>query len=366
MSRTLVDSLRARLTPRGRGLLDAEITQPTRPGTWMSIALSCMNAGMDEADFELLGYASVAITTTSRDPGKLLSGAWSAAEVRWKPPEGGSDLARQQLATVDARIRSRPWTGRTGTRDRAVALAVVAYGCDVVGSTQFAVSVRSLELLAGYRYPAISKALIDLRRLGLLKRIGPTSNPRHASEYRVNVGWEEAKSRVERTLHPTATECSVSGTPVFVHPAFLRGALGPSTGRVYYGMTDGTKATEIAAAVGVTPGSAVYNLRKLVDAGLVTRTGHKYARTAVPGLDAIAEQAGTADWIDRTRDRHQREREKQAEKLAEYREHNRTEEAWEAERRASAVDPFSDDDQPYTAGPMPKMSGIPDPFLDAA
>ncbi len=311
----IVTALRSRLSEQGRDLLDAKTAKANTWSTFSAIAMYALAAGFNETEFELLCRDSVAITMTSRDADELLSKVYSSAESHYKPT-GDISTVRRQLAELHERIEARPWVGRNGSTDRAVALALVSRAHEI-GAYTPGISVRTLAERAGMNHPAVRKSLRRLMRLGLMTRLRGR-RAAEAARYRIDLSWGECVNDPIR-LYRENLIGSLSHS-AYHHPAFLRGAIGATAGRVFFGMVDGSTPSEISDQVGISPDSAKYNLRKLLTYNLVVKDSGRY--TVRPGiteddLDAIAEERGTSDWSERIKRRHAAERQAMVVSLAE-------------------------------------------------
>lgn len=367
-------ALRARLSERGRDLLDGKVSNRSTLSTWNAIAREVYAAGLDFDDYNALGSNCDAYVG-SREMYKLMLDTWTFVEDNWREPLGSQADVRHRLAELSRyAAEGRRWPGRTGTTDRAVALAVLGRFHEV-GAYTLGIDCRTVAERSGLGigHGTANRSMWRLAKLGLLRPVG-RDGWEAARRWKVNLAWE-AQNWDSRSYPGIGSTVPVS--TVHEHPAFTRGALGATAGRVWVALPDDTTLTvaEAATAAGVSGGSARYNLRKLVDAGLAEqrdplpgKRGMRFSVVPVDHgyLDVLAKEHGTEDVFERQAERHARERAEYVLRRAERIADREREQQRERDSRASAVDPFSDDSEPYTAGPMPTTGGPPDPFLDAA
>lgn len=324
-----VQRLRAKLTAKGRDLLDAEDSYGDTWQTWSAIVMHCRNAGFDEADFQQVALASDAIDHTSRNPEKLIANAWHYSEPEsgtgrnagWKAPIGGRASVRQRLAELSRRIEAARWSGRSGSTDYKVALAMVNHGHEN-GAWTFAVTTRTIAERAGVRHETVSRSWKRLTKLGLIIPYNDDPYPTDGTSWKLNLHWEGIYNNTRTNTISTAGECTVAVSSLFVHPVFLAKALGPTAGRVWGNLPDedSVTAAEASKAAGISTASARNNLRRLAGAGLVEELEPEINGRGKPAarfrlvpvdsayLDALAREYGSDDWFDRQRERHDRER----------------------------------------------------------
>ena len=175
-------------------------------GTWIGkellpIASRIRNAGGSEDDYHrwvLASHLWQSYTGSTGDKVKKqdasLDSAWAKAE------ESGPFELEESLTALMERIAAhKGWTGRTGSRDRAVALALVGF---CISHNCFTRTISSYELAkwtAGISQKSVSRALTALTDHRLIREVQRTdrrTSPRSTKRYRVNLQWA-ASSRLQ-------------------------------------------------------------------------------------------------------------------------------------------------------------------------
>lgn len=318
--------LRAELPKQAREYLDANKRHDS--GSWatlVSIAMYCVTARFMYDEFRYLVLESdFAGTTSLLAPGKRekqCQAAWGFAEDNWEPPED-RDGIRRKLTELSIRLAQAPWKGRSGISDRMVADAVLAV-CHERGTYSPVLSCRFLAERTSLGAMTVSRSLKRLAKLGLIRYIGRTDQ--WNSRYRVVLRWRppaKGHTGTSSLLRSTCTTTSLQSTDgtcadqVFsstapLHDAFVNRALGPTAGRIWFGMTEPLTAREAAAQFGVAEKTVRRNLELLVSVGLVSKSEGRpavYKATEVPGerLDEIAAEYGAAGWLANQRETHSR------------------------------------------------------------
>jgi len=227
-----------------------------------------------------------------------LDSAWSKA-ARSKP----FDL-EESLSDLRGRIAAHTgWTGRTGSRDRAVALALVTFCIEHNCFTRTISSYELAKWTAGISQQSVSRALTALADRGLIRELERTDRRTtawSAKRYRVNLQWAAAG----RQAGVSNTELRSTGKASLTHeltpPSDLwsRRGLGPGAQRVYETLSDEpVTARSIADRTGMkTPGVKRY-------LGILSEHGLAGYKTGAPGeatlhfrvdtpLDAVADSMG--------------------------------------------------------------------------
>lgn len=313
------------LPARALALLDTTDGGYTEWSTVTSVALYAINAGYTESEFVRLvsesPFAYYLATTDGRDRSRRLEGrirkAWEWAEEVWNPELGSVEDVRDKLEALSRRLAARKWSGATGSTDRAVALALVAWAHEV-GVWTLDASSRQVSLRAGVARTTAERSLTRLQDLGVLVRdAGRGRVNNHAQRWVIQLGWGD---RDITSPHDSSTggigSCGL--TVSLSHPAFLRSALGQTAERVWLDLIDhpASTAAEVAKRLGVTTKTARRTLDKLTDHKLAlvsgtratTRPANTYQANPAGSLGAVADEYGTTDWWDRTAERYDRER----------------------------------------------------------
>lgn len=293
----------------------------------LTVAMSAMNVGWTEQQFTEAVMASdlsaEIATENGRDRSDRLSArlrkAWRRAEDAWNPPISDRNDVRERLQQMAQRLEARKWTGRTASKDRAVALALVNWGLEI-GAWTIDAGKRDLGLRAGVGKDTASRALQRLADQGIVTKDDPSAQSTHAQRWVLNMDWgtsdqtepHDPAYRGERFMWLTTTTS---------HPAFLSGALGQTAERIwrYLGeQAHQATATEISDDTGIGVQTVRRTLTKLVANGVAEVTGTRQSKgrpspvyalsEASPSLDSIAEAYGTLDWHERTAKRAEQER----------------------------------------------------------
>jgi hypothetical protein len=123
---------------------------------------------------------------SATDQGRSLEGAWqkSAASDPFDAEVSLSDLAQ--------RIASSYWVGRSGSRNRAVALAFVGFCRERNCFTRTISSYELSKYTAGMSPSTVRNAMVDLVELGLLRRTERTdtrTSSRSTGRFEINLRW---------------------------------------------------------------------------------------------------------------------------------------------------------------------------------
>ncbi|SOJ53584.1 hypothetical protein MSIMFB_01084 [Mycobacterium simulans] len=347
------------LPNRAHALLNGDDGLYSEWATASAIAMYALNAGYTEDDFvQLVSASDFAHYFATEDDGRdrsdrlasRLSKVWARAEDGWEPPIRDRNDVRQQLESLSQRIAEHRWHGRTASKDRAVAVALVQWAHEI-GVWTLDAGTRELGMRAGVVHGTAKRALERLAGLGLISRDQDTPRQdNHAQRWVLNLGWGIRDNfDPYEPLPPEKRSC---GLNMFLnHPVFLGSALGQTAERVWLDLADNGESTarEIADRIGGDPKTIRRALdTKLVASGLVvseTRQGGRgrpaklYQLDPSAGrerMDQIAESFGVLDWYDRTAERYERER-------SGYREAQRQRAERDAARFAATSRPAPDD-----------------------
>lgn len=297
--------LRERLPEKAIALLDCRDEKHSEWATATAIAMHCLNAGFTEDEFyELVSGSEFSYRFASengRDRSNRLENrlrkAWRKAEEGWNPPLESGKL-REALAAVAAYAEVYEWNKRSRNTDLAVARAVVNY-CHENNLSRPNLAVRSVAKWASVSPATAERALKRLVKAGMLSR-DPDPNKKYgdAERYRVNLDWGNNETY---SLSPHKG-IYVSRLP-FEHPVFLRGAVGPTAGRIWSWMPADRPITvrEAVEALEIHKNTAKNNLETLVTFGLADRFDGRPVRYQFRGdvdLNQLATELGVYDTLE--------------------------------------------------------------------
>ena len=253
------------------------------------------------------------------DQGRHLESAWRKSADS-KPFE-----LDDALADLEDRVRSARWTGRAGSRNRAVALAFIGFCRD---RNCFTRSISSYELAkhtAGMSQKPVHNALRALVELGLLARIERSdrrSSSRSANRYQINLYWKPPLGMRPRVVDCGPTPVDHSGDPLPDPVSDLRSTckyslsslrdpnrdlwsskgLGQTPGRVYDALADEPATVrELSDRAGLGVEATRRAARKLADHCLAgERPGKpvRYFKVETP-LHAVEHAIGCAGYVER-------------------------------------------------------------------
>jgi hypothetical protein len=318
--------------PRTLELLGSE----HQNGTWVGrellpIANRIRNQGGTEDDYVTWVKASYLWTSyvgstsdSAASQRKHLARAWDKSE-RSKP----WDL-EDALTDLAGRIATARWTGRSGSRNRAVALAFVRF---CIEHNCFTRTISSYELskhTAGMSPMTVGRGLLDLVRLGLLTKVERSDRrvtARSTGRYQVNLYWKPTSGVSPPRAAPKppkglfATDAMSTGKHSLpqlrtnFEDLWSHRGLGETARRVYEVVSDEPATVrEISDRSGLSRHAARRALAKLTDnclAGLKPERPARYFKVETP-LDAVADMLGStgyvAHMIDRTTKRQEANR----------------------------------------------------------
>ena len=188
---------RERLPDAATAILDGRDGRYSEWATARALAMYALGAGLTEDDFVDVvtgtDFAAVFATENGRNrPERLvtrLRKAYAGAEDHYEEPLGDRESVRERLAELSGRIDAYPWSGRTRSVDKAVALSVVAYGHER-GAWTFNVGVREVAERACVGKSSAGRALVRLVAKGLLRRGESSDRPDDAQAWELNLAWE--------------------------------------------------------------------------------------------------------------------------------------------------------------------------------
>jgi hypothetical protein len=238
---------------------------------------------------------------------KHLLSAWDKSE-RSKP----FDL-EDSLSELADRIAAGFWTGRSGSRNREVALAFVRFCWEHNCYTRTISCYELSKHTAGLSPNVVHKALRDLVKLGLLSKIERTdrrASGRSTSRYQANLHWKPER------FHRAPSNPSGNHVPEIRNTA--KGSLSPlrnsdgddlwssrglglTAGRVYAALADEPATVrEISERAGVSDGQARRAVAKLADhalAGTLPGRPARYFKVETP-LSAVTDMLGCSGYVE--------------------------------------------------------------------
>jgi hypothetical protein len=314
--------LRQRLSANTRKYLDLELTKPS--GTHAAVATvatGCMLAGLTQAEFQRVISVSplgdeIHSSRRIKTPGqfdKFVLSAWRFSEDNYRADYFDDSLSiQQQLEMLLHRIQTGTWTGRTASTDRAVAAALVTMALDA-GGRAYSVhaSTRQLSVESGIGTTTVSRALHRLRAGGPIKSV-QLRGKGNSRVWTLDLSWGTTATSGTDVLRIKNSSVPVRAT---THEAFIgSGSLGQPSARIWDWLSARLQATrpEIVAGTGLGDATVRKHTARMVELGMLHRDGTRNARYSIvdtANLDAVAEQLGSAGWRERTKARHDQERE---------------------------------------------------------
>jgi hypothetical protein len=251
---------------------------------------------------------------SARDHRRHLNSAWDKAE-RSRP----FDL-EDCLADLADRIAMSRWVGRSGSRNRMVAMAFVGFCIEHNCYTRTISCYELSKYTPGLSPNVVNKALRDLIGLGLLMRVerrDRRTSSRSTSRYQVNLYWrpetpkglQRSTSSAPRTpsgysVPEIRNTCKSSLSPLRDEDGYdvwsSRG-LGLTAGRVYAVLADEPATVrEISERAGVSDGQARRAVAKLADhalAGTLPGRPARYFKVETP-LPAVEDLIGCSGYVE--------------------------------------------------------------------
>lgn len=297
------------------GLLQAE----HHNGVWVGrellpIANRIRNLGGSEDDYRRWVLASSlwlsytgSTGDSATDQRKHLGGAWDKSEEQ-KP----FDL-EEALSDLGDRIATGRWTGRSGSRNRAVALAFVEFCWERNCFTRTISSYELAKHTAGMSPKTVQRGLADLVEMKLLTKVDRTdrrTNKRSTTRYQINLYWKPERLRgAPGSAHANHTsdsrstsKYSLSHVRDSTRDIWSSKGLGQTAGRVYAVLADEpATVTELTALAGLSDSSTRHALAKLADhclAGIKPERPMRYFKVETP-LDLIEDSIGCTGYVER-------------------------------------------------------------------
>ncbi|WP_457145140.1 hypothetical protein [Mycobacterium sp. URHB0021] len=285
-------------------------------GVWVGkellpIANRIRNAGGSEDDFmhwvkvsNLWCSYTGSTSDSASDQRRHLASAWDKSE-RSKP----FDL-EDALTNLEDRISRGYWTGRSGSRNRAVALAFVGFCRDHNCFTRTMSRYELSKHTAGMSPNTVGKgldALVEMKLLSLEDRTDKRTSSRSTTRYQINFYWKPerlggADPEITNSVNDSRSTSKYSLTPLRSNRDLwsYRG-LGETAGRVYQALADEPATVrELSAKAGLSEQSARRAAEKLADhclAGLMPGRPVRYFKVETP-LGVIEDSLGCTGYVE--------------------------------------------------------------------
>lgn len=320
-------------------------------GTWVGrellpIANRIRNAGGDEGEYyrrvtgsTLWGSYTCSTSDSVTKQEASLENAW------WKSEESKPFELDDVLADLTELVAEGNWPGRAGNRNRAVALAFVGYCRDRNCYTRTISSYELAKQVPGTSPRTAARALADLVKIGLLKKIDRTdrrSSRRSTTRYQINLYWtptpalgvprsckangvSDSRSTSKYSLrHLCHIDGEIRGLDLTHHDTWTHQGLGQSAQRVWAALPDhpgsdamalddpasiyddasitcvGKSPAELVSEIGLSRRTVDTALKRLFDNCMAVELPgkpHRWLRAAYPPVDALAEASGYAGTI---------------------------------------------------------------------
>lgn len=307
---------------------------PDPAGVLMSVVLSMRQRGWGEGRIEraLLRphhRAGFLIRRARKQHGKAAARAEvvrlvakADAYIVARPAVTDRHDAVASLARIRAAADDSPWSGRTGTTDRAVLEALVRLA-ERGGGPLFRASERQVAELANVNRRTAAASLIRLVDRGWLTRQVPGTGERGTS-------WRLSEpTNATAPVPPPGKGVTTGALPfatIVEHDACSTGCLGASGARVLalvLNSEDALTAVEMADVLGLSAQAVRHRLRQIASAGLAlvaddrTWTPRVRDETAVlRALDLLASWRGKTGTQEARRERHELDRQAYADSRA--------------------------------------------------
>jgi DNA-binding transcriptional ArsR family regulator len=279
-------------------------------GTWVGrellpIANRIRNQGGSEDDYRRWVLSSHLWSSYIYSTGDWVHKQESSLKSAWRK-SNDSEVFDLEISLTDLRGRIRNhtgWTGRTGSRDRAVALALVEFCIDHHCYTRTLSSYELAKWTAGMSQQSVSRALLALADNGLVKELLRTdkrTSKYSTKRYDINLRWAAGSRQggVSTTGLRNTDKLSLSQELPPPSDLWSRKGLGPGAQRVHEVLSDEpVKVRHIADRTGMKPPSVKRYLRMLSDNCLAgSKPGSPgeptlYFRVDTP-LDVVADSLG--------------------------------------------------------------------------
>ena len=292
-------------------------------GTWVGqellpIANRVRNLGGSWRDFERLVRASHLWASYTGSTGDAASRQLKHLDSAWDKSESSKPFNLEEaLSDLGGRIANARWTGQSGSRNRAVALAFTGFCAE---NNCFTRTISSYELskwTAGFSQKTVHRALVDLVKLGILVKVDRTdrrASSRTTNRYQLNLWWKPkvaqatcrhggtavAVPRVIGDLKNTGKN-SLSQLWLSRRDLWSSRGLGQTAHRVYEVLSD-TPLTvrEIGERSGLSSGAARNAAKKLADnclAGTAPGRPIRFFKVDTP-LAAVEDALSVSGYID--------------------------------------------------------------------
>lgn len=198
-----------------------------------------------------------------------------------------------------------PWSGRTGSTDKAIfcAHATIAYRS---GRQTYQASSRELAEIAGCQRRTASIASGRLRRKGLLHLVR-TFNTLYANRYQLS--W--FKNKVSENVPLPTNPCEgVGQTSSFHVPEVFRpGGFGRAAHDVFTALQAESSVANLALRTGRHPQTVRAALKKMLDFGVVKKSGRLWQQgCTIDELEGVAAALGMNGTLKRQKEKHRAER----------------------------------------------------------
>jgi hypothetical protein len=239
---------------------------------------------------------------STTDQGRALEGAWR------KSAESEPFDAEQTLSDLAERISSSRWVGRSGSRNRAVALAFVGFCQERNCFTRTISSYELSKHTAGMSPSTVRNAMVDLVELGLLRRIDRTdkrTSSRSTGRYEINLKWTGVVAESTSPSYTTESK-STSNTSLITlcnntRDLWSSRGLGQTAGRVYNALADEPATLkELSDKAGLSYQATRHATAKLADhclAGVLQGRPSRYFKVETP-LSVVEDLIGCSGYVD--------------------------------------------------------------------
>jgi hypothetical protein len=297
--------------------LRGEVTQGERNRRLFAAVYNMLCCGLGEDETRERAREGAALCGLDQDkPRGQVGRTITSAVKRWRKDGSphntaptGDEPRIWQLAT--AWVESQPWPGRTGSTDRAVALACCERARSDERDGVFRASIREIAELARINKETAQAALARLRAAGVLVFVPFDYDVTAGNRYRFGV-----------SLHPYSSITTGSNsvrTSVLFHDASERGALGKTAARVLDGMRQLSRPAmprELSEVTKLTTRQVRYGLDRLSSYKLAERIDGGWVCPDDIDLDLqVALPAKTSGAAKKRHERHMNERAQRAAEL---------------------------------------------------
>ncbi len=276
-------------------LITAMVAAHWSPDRAWRVLIDVRNAGGDPLRTDRHGKPQ-------RKPRLYFEKAWSGAEeyLTTHPPIRDRAGAVERLVAMREAATGARWSGRGGATDRAVLDILISMAMRA-GRLHIHASVRDVAVGVGCNPVTASRSLKRLEATRWIARVS-NATPTLAAQFKLKMprggtlpqhsGFREPENYASDELIET----------------FCWAGLGWSKHRVYAALgSEPISASDLAAALGVTPRTVARHLRRLASHGLAIRVLDGWTRGATDLLE-VAVWLGTAGRRERQREQHIRER----------------------------------------------------------